>query len=111
MAAWLRHIDAWPRSPEPCPTHVSPRGHLLPSPAQRPPGWPGCEGRLGLCFCPGKKVKKRDARVYDRDLTADLDQLQQRHGVGAIVCLLNDAELRVRPAGTRGAGRGELCAM
>lgn len=73
-------------------------------------------GRLGLCYCPGKKVGVQDndhlqhdahqlwvvqvvrsGVTHDRDLSKDLHTLREVHGVTTIVCLLNDAELRVRP--------------
>lgn len=42
----------------------------------------------------GKKVVRGGVR-HDRSLAADLRTLREQHGVTAIVCLLNDAELRV----------------
>lgn len=52
-------------------------------------------GRLGLCFCPGKKVT-RDGITHNRDLGADLQHLSSTWRVDTVVCLLNAAELRVR---------------
>mmetsp|Transcript_20204 Transcript_20204/g.51172 ORF Transcript_20204/g.51172 Transcript_20204/m.51172 type:complete len:206 (-) Transcript_20204:82-699(-) len=54
---------------------------------------PCISGRLGLCYCPGKKVL-RGGIQHDRDLAKDLRVLRDTHGVTTIVCLLNDAELR-----------------
>ena len=61
-------------------------------------------GRVGLCYCPGKIVKKPRARAghedessaapISRDLRMDLAYLRRQHGVDRLVCLLNDAELR-----------------
>ncbi len=56
-------------------------------------------GRLGLCFCPGKRAAQgRGAaqRPIHRSLHADLQRLRQHFGVSTVVCLLNDAELAVR---------------
>jgi len=50
--------------------------------------------RFGLSTAPGKRVKGRDGKVYERSLQADLVQLQDMHRVALIVCLLNESELR-----------------
>ena len=62
----------------------------------------GGGGRLGLCCCPGKRLKKPRPRAGHeeaegpimRDMRADCQQLAGAHGVTMIVCLLNDYELR-----------------
>lgn len=51
-------------------------------------------GRLGLCYCPGKKVT-RDGVTHNRDLGVDLLHLSNTWRVDTIICLLNAAELRV----------------
>jgi len=50
-------------------------------------------GRLGLCFCPGKKVQ-RGSVVWERDMRMDLERLRDMHGTTTIVCLLDTYELR-----------------
>ncbi len=52
-------------------------------------------GRLGLTLAPGKHARsvEFDGR-WARSLSADLDQLAQRHGADTLVCLLEDAELK-----------------
>lgn len=50
------------------------------------------EGRLGLCYCPGKKVTRRGVR-WNRCLEQDLSRLKRDFGVTTLVCLLNESEL------------------
>jgi cyclin-dependent kinase inhibitor 3 len=50
-------------------------------------------GKLGLSYCPGKKLV-RDSVAYNRDLATDLKDLENNHHITAVVCLLSDAELR-----------------
>eukprot|EP01023_Acetabularia_acetabulum_P048475 TRINITY_DN5125_c0_g1_i1.p2 TRINITY_DN5125_c0_g1~~TRINITY_DN5125_c0_g1_i1.p2 ORF type:complete len:210 (+),score=21.57 TRINITY_DN5125_c0_g1_i1:158-787(+) len=50
-------------------------------------------GRLGLCYCPGKKFA-RNNWVFDRNLSKDLTRLHDVHRAQIIVCLLGDYELR-----------------
>ena len=52
-------------------------------------------GWLGLCFCPGKRHVRGGKRL-ERSLESDLQRLKDNFHVEVIVCLLNDAELRVR---------------
>ena len=56
------------------------------------------DGALGLCYCPGKNVVREGVR-WARDLQADLQHLISAHGVGVVVCLLSDAELRALGVG------------
>lgn len=58
-----------------------------------PAGLVPAPGRLGLTFAPGKKVPGLDG-VWRRDLRLDLARLREVYGVGAIVNLLEDHELR-----------------
>ena len=51
------------------------------------------DGRLGLCYCPGKNVVREGVR-WARSLDEDLAHLISAHGVNVLVCLLSDAELR-----------------
>ena len=51
-------------------------------------------GMMGLCFCPGKQ-HVRGGRCLARSLDLDLARLKQKYGIQCVVCLLNDAELRV----------------
>jgi protein-tyrosine phosphatase len=51
------------------------------------------DGRLGLCYCPGKNVVREGVR-WARSLDEDLAHLISAHGVNVVVCLLSDAELR-----------------
>ena len=51
-------------------------------------------GKMGLCFCPGKQ-HARDGKHISRSLDSDLVRLKERYGIQCVVCLLNDAELRV----------------
>ena len=55
-------------------------------------------GALGLCYCPGKQHSRGGRRIA-RSLDTDLSRLREHHKVDCLVCLLNDAELRVRPGG------------
>lgn len=50
--------------------------------------------QLGLCFCPGK-CHTRGGVKLERNLKTDLCRLKDCYNVQCIVCLLNDAELRV----------------
>lgn len=51
-------------------------------------------GRLGLCYMPGKKVKKgRDGYSWNRSLKKDLLRLKSE-SVSTVVCLLNEWESR-----------------
>ena len=50
--------------------------------------------QLGLCFCPGKCHTRGDVKL-ERNLKTDLCRLKDCYNVQCIVCLLNDAELRV----------------
>lgn len=49
-------------------------------------------GRLGLCYCPGKQVR-RSGIHWDRTLLTDLKRLQKVYGISTVGCLLNGAEL------------------
>lgn len=49
-------------------------------------------GRVGLTFCPGKKVH-RGGVYWCRSLDADLIRLKSDFGVTTVVCLLSQAEL------------------
>eukprot|EP00210_Caulerpa_lentillifera_P002190 g2104.t1 len=49
-------------------------------------------GRVGLTFCPGKKVC-RGGVYWCRNLDADLTRLKTDFGVTTVVCLLSQAEL------------------
>lgn len=55
----------------------------------------GIGGSLGLCFCPGKR-HVRGGKKLERDLQTDLKRLKNHYLIECLVCLLNDAELRVR---------------
>ena len=59
---------------------------------------PVVSGALGLCYCPGKQHTRGGRRIA-RSLDADLSHLREHHKVDCLVCLLNDAELRVRLGG------------
>lgn len=65
-------------------------------------------GKLGISQCPGKNLRKgRDGRSHSRDIQSDLCDFKSR-GVDAIVCLLNDSELRsigVNPAQYKDSAR------
>lgn len=49
-------------------------------------------GKVGLCFCPGKKGDSIFGAPWDRDLEADLDHLK-RWGASHVVTLVSDEEL------------------
>lgn len=59
-------------------------------------------GRVGLCFCPGKRIQKSRLRAGHeesgtaimRDLPTDLRRLREHFGAQMLICLLNAAELR-----------------
>jgi cyclin-dependent kinase inhibitor 3 len=52
------------------------------------------QGKLGLSQCPGKNLQQgRDGKAHVRDIRSDISSFKDR-GVNAIVCLLNDPELR-----------------
>ncbi|KAK9805660.1 hypothetical protein WJX72_010673 [[Myrmecia] bisecta] len=50
-------------------------------------------GKLGLCYCPGKHVKRLRV-TWKRVLAKDLARLKGDFGVTCIVCLLDTAELQ-----------------
>lgn len=50
-------------------------------------------GSLAISFCPGKRVG-----ALRRDAKADLQCLKNKHAIDMVVCLLNEAELRVSTA-------------
>lgn len=52
--------------------------------------WPESQGSLAISFCPGKRVG-----ALRRDAKADLQCLKTKHQIDVVVCLLNEAELRV----------------
>ncbi|GMH40242.1 hypothetical protein BSKO_08146 [Bryopsis sp. KO-2023] len=52
----------------------------------------GGGGKLGLCFCPGKKVKRSGVQ-WERDLEVDLHRLKEVYRITTLACLLNTAEL------------------
>lgn len=52
----------------------------------------GGGGKLGLCFCPGKKVNRSGVR-WERDLDVDLHRLKEAYRITTVACLLNTAEL------------------
>ena len=60
-------------------------------------------GKLGLCFCPGKRMKnsrlkrsghEEGGQEIDRGLGTDLARLKDTFGCGCVVSLLSVAELR-----------------
>ena len=60
-------------------------------------------GKLGLCFCPGKRMKnsrlkraghEEGGQGIDRDMGTDLARLKGAFGCGCVVSLLSVAELR-----------------
>lgn len=53
--------------------------------------WHDSHGSLAISFCPGKRVG-----ALRRDAKADLKCLKTKHEIDTVVCLLNEAELRVR---------------
>jgi cyclin-dependent kinase inhibitor 3 len=73
------------------------------SPRSKPLTLPSADGRLGLCYLPGKQTLGRNGTFFRRDVEADLTRLRQVHGAHLIVCLLPEAELRVRSG--RGVGK------
>lgn len=52
----------------------------------------GGGGKLGLCFCPGKKVN-RSGIQWERNLEMDLLRLKEEYRITTLACLLNTAEL------------------
>mmetsp|Transcript_11085 Transcript_11085/g.46079 ORF Transcript_11085/g.46079 Transcript_11085/m.46079 type:complete len:236 (+) Transcript_11085:2441-3148(+) len=68
----------------------------------------GSGGSLALCYCPGKRLV-RDGVEWRRDMRADAQRLRKDHGLGALVCLVSDFELRALGVDTR-AYAAELAA-
>lgn len=58
-----------------------------------PASLPGLAGRVGLTLAPGKRAYSKSGPRWERDLSADLDRLVQRHGANVLVCLIEDHEL------------------
>ena len=55
----------------------------------------GGAGRLGLTMAPGRNQRGAfTGHVWARDLKLDVERLAGHHGVGTLVCLLGDDELR-----------------
>ena len=55
----------------------------------------GDAGRVGLCYCPGKVVRKPERGVLiERDVRLDLQRLRGHFGISVVVCLLDKYELR-----------------
>lgn len=53
----------------------------------------GGSGRLGLTYAPGKSGRAPASGIeWDRDLTVDLDRMQEHHRVGVLVSLMEPFE-------------------
>jgi len=55
---------------------------------------PGNRGQIGMTFCPGKKDSGYSGRIWDRDLSADLDVISA-WGANAVVTLMEGFELEM----------------
>ena len=64
---------------------------------------PGHPGVIGVTICPGKKASSTFGGAWDRDLTQDLQLIQDTFGPKAIITLMPEYEL----AGTGVAGLGQ----
>jgi ADP-ribosyl-[dinitrogen reductase] hydrolase len=53
---------------------------------------PGCDGRIGLTFCPGKKQANALTGAWDRDLQSDLREIRS-WGAEVLVTLMEAHEL------------------
>jgi ADP-ribosyl-[dinitrogen reductase] hydrolase len=52
---------------------------------------PGCDGVIGITFCPGKKDNKSHTGIWDRDLDTDMMKVTE-WGTTSLVTLMEDHE-------------------
>ena len=52
---------------------------------------PGCDGLIGITFCPGKKDPYAQTGAWDRDIPTDVDRIKQ-WGANVVLSLLENHE-------------------